>query len=458
MTCQVHFWLYVSMGSLQSTVGLLRLLQLLNMARFARGARRMKRIIVDDKSDASSIKTSTRSNFQNAAQDIWAVGKILKTITFSFGFGASARRAARGGNQHKDYTADVLALELSTESLKPITMIAVFCIAYVPTLICIVVVFTVVDPYRSTSCSGCDVFGEELICINGLYFAVLIARARLAMLVKDEPDPDGVIAELKLSSMVLLPCIFIGVVLLCVDPNYCWFFPPMYIYIYIYIGAYTGNELTREPNPDDYNMVIAFVLPFSAWCFLPVYTFRFFFLFCVDACMANALFRYEWWLAFGLMGVFIISVPMQIYLALKERKQRQQHTRRASKEIPEPQVALKNPLIFNRFEAFAEESFCSESVAFIADAWGWKGQFTERSEDWRRLKAKAIVNMYIVQYSLLQVNIPSRMRVAIEDELASNNIQETLLVFSVFLRILKELWKLTRRIIIKTGLTMRLTS
>jgi len=71
MGCQVHFWLYVTMGSIQSTVGVLRLLQLLNMARYARGVRRMKRIIIDDEKSESS-RTNKSTTFANAGQDLCA--------------------------------------------------------------------------------------------------------------------------------------------------------------------------------------------------------------------------------------------------------------------------------------------------------------------------------------------------------------------------------------------------
>jgi hypothetical protein len=360
MSCQVHFWLYVSMGSLQSTVGVLRLLQLLNMARFARGARQMRRVIADDKSESSMV---TKSQYLlSTREDLWAVGKLFKAVGFSFGFGASATRIAKGEDRHKDHLADVLALELSSESLKPTTLVVMFTLFYIPTLICIICVFTLVDPYTSPSCTGCDVFGEELICIMGLYTIVSLTRIRLAALLKNEPDPDGVVDEMKMNFITLVPLLIIGVTLLIVDPGHL-----------------------------DYQLIIT----------------------------------WEWLLALGLFGVFCVSVPYQIHLARKERQLQtmQLNKRRQSRSQDlEPMVALKNKHIFLKFEQFAEESFCSESVAFVADAWAWKAQYPNRPEEWRLLKARAISNMYIVQFSLLQINIPSKMRTAVETQIESEQV------------------------------------
>jgi len=129
MSCQVHFWLYTSMGSMQSCVGLLRLIQLLNTARFARGARKLKRIVVDD-SDTRSHASSARGNAMAHVEDISAVFRLGRALAFSFGFGAAANRIKKGSSRQfeVDAQADILALELSSQSLRGSTMFAIFVI------------------------------------------------------------------------------------------------------------------------------------------------------------------------------------------------------------------------------------------------------------------------------------------------------------------------------------------
>jgi len=292
------------------------------------------------------------------------MGKMLSAVAFSFGVGASSKRAERGGNNKKDPLADALALELSSESMRWPTFCIVFVIMYIPTIVAMLIVFTVVDPYKSPSCTGCDVFVEELICILFLYLVILLARWRLAALLKDEPDPDGIIPEMKLAGLALLPPMLVGIVLLIVDPGLL-----------------------------DFHMVIS----------------------------------YEWLLALGLLNVYIVSVPYQLFLAYKEHVAREAFQRSKTHVQVDPEVALKDSAVFHRFEAFAEANFCSESVAFLSDAWGWKAQCAKRPPEWKLLKARALVNMYVLEASLLQINISSTMRDAIEKEVAlGGDLRDTL--------------------------------
>jgi len=273
------------------------------------------------------------------------MGKMLSAVAFSFGVGASSKRAERGGNNKKDPLADALALELSSESMRWPTFCIVFVIMYIPTIVAMLIVFTVVDPYKSPSCTGCDVFVEELICILFLYLVILLARWRLA-------------------GLALLPPMLVGIVLLIVDPGLL-----------------------------DFHMVIS----------------------------------YEWLLALGLLNVYIVSVPYQLFLAYKEHVAREAFQRSKTHVQVDPEVALKDSAVFHRFEAFAEANFCSESVAFLSDAWGWKAQCAKRPPEWKLLKARALVNMYVLEASLLQINISSTMRDAIEKEVAlGGDLRDTL--------------------------------
>jgi len=308
---------------MQSSVGVLRLIQLLNMARFARGARKIRRVIVDD-ADTKSVQSGNRTTTAGV-EDTLAIIRLFRALLFSFGIGAEANRMKKGSARalEVDQRADILALELTSESLRPSTMVFIFVILYLPTCLCILVVFTTVDPYKVTWCTGCDIFTETYICTLLMYALIFFARLRIASLLRGEPDPDGVLVELKYSSIALLPLLVTSVVLFAIDP---------------------GNL--------DFNFIFA----------------------------------WEWIFALGLFFVFLIAVPYQIFLALSERRARV--ARRNSRTDVSPFDALKDPLVFTRFEAYAEENFCSESVRFIADAWGWKSQFEKRSSEWLLLKGK----------------------------------------------------------------------
>jgi hypothetical protein len=372
MACTVHAWIAVSLTPLQTGTSLSRLIKLLHQARYARGVRKMDHIINNQNDDTESILSETntiyvktKSSIQDACNNLkWAYNIII----LSFGFGENAKRLEANRNvtnsqptSPTSLQANVEALQLSRAALSTSGTVLLLCVLYIPTLICILILYGTADVFKG-QCISCDIFGETMIIMVGSYIITLLLRIRLAILVKNEPDPDGIIKEMKIGSVIVLSTIFITIIMLWVDPGYL-----------------------------DYWHVVA----------------------------------WEWIFACGLFMYWIGSVPLQIYFALQERWIREKNNSSATDpssrhhtsrilEYDSIQDALKNEVIFHRFEEFAEKNFCSESVHFLWDAIQWKDRFERKTVHWRFVKAKAIVQTYIVEYSVLQINIPSSMRVPVE--------------------------------------------
>lgn len=64
---------------------------------------------------------------------------------------------------------------------------------------------------------------------------------------------------------------------------------------------------------------------------------------------------------------------------------------------------------------YAEIQYVVESVRFYKDVEAWKHSYYEKSEEWRRARARLIIKTYVSQGSVLQVNVSSQAREDIEE-------------------------------------------
>ena len=405
LSCRILTWLFVSIAPLQSGIGLARLTVLLHRARYARVARRMRQVVdIDDNMSVSSA-TSTRSAAA-AALDHWnSFRRAIGVLALSFGFGEQAKRLERGFKESTatdpENTKDVArenrhldeeALLLSKEALTTWGMLILVSFTYLPIGMCIIILVFTVPPYKG-DCISCDVWWETFIFMTLTYISLLLMRFRIARLLQGEPDPDGVIKEMKIGALIVITCVTTWTIIKSVDPN--------------------GADFNHQ--------------------------------FCA-----------EWIFAFGLFVYWCMNVPYHLFRAYKDRKRRYMRMKGlgvSSAAVGTPgggggggaagglgtggkpggdsapatptsvanardiAATLRDPAIFRRFEDFAEMNFCTESVKFLKDVWSWKDAYPSKPPTWRKLKARNIGRTYIAQNAVLEINIPSSVRVAVEAQL-----------------------------------------
>jgi len=122
-----------------------------------------------------------------------------------------------------------------------------------------------------------------------------------------------------------------------------------------------------------------------------------------------------------LVSVFVVLVFAFLpkYLILREQSRHARVRAEIEKDKVENGAAnndvdvldgLRIPMVQVKFERFAEENYVTESYLFVVDVIAFKEEFEKESFSWRATKANSIVNIYIEEGSLLQVNISDRCR------------------------------------------------
>jgi hypothetical protein len=62
------------------------------------------------------------------------------------------------------------------------------------------------------------------------------------------------------------------------------------------------------------------------------------------------------------------------------------------------------------FEQFMKERYALENVRFLEDIIAWRTYFNEKNEQWRKSKAKLLIQTYIKERSLMEINISSQSK------------------------------------------------
>jgi Regulator of G protein signaling domain len=70
----------------------------------------------------------------------------------------------------------------------------------------------------------------------------------------------------------------------------------------------------------------------------------------------------------------------------------------------------ENPELREKFQDFAIRQYCIENLHFVDDVAMFKRFFNEKGDSWQRLKAKFLLETYIIEGSNLEVNISAITR------------------------------------------------
>jgi hypothetical protein len=130
----------------------------------------------------------------------------------------------------------------------------------------------------------------------------------------------------------------------------------------------------------------------------------------------NRIFSWEILVILGPFFFWFILVGLQIYKALVFRRAKAEHRRQRPESTNSSDLLemLNKDEEFKRdFLAFASTRYTMESMNFLLDISSYKRYYEERSVEWRRAKARKLIEMYIQLNSQQEINISAKVRDAI---------------------------------------------
>jgi len=244
-----------------------------------------------------------------------------------------------------------------------------------PGLVIYLVILGVTPTWQS--CVACDITFETIIMLMLMYIFVFFARHMLAERIAEQPDPDDVVADMKKSSLFFLGIALIMLVLLGADPGRL-----------------------------DFSYLVS----------------------------------WEWLMQLaGVQTCYVHAIKPLMRLARERREVANSGKGPVEFQLPPVEASLENTVIMKRFEAYAEQQYCTELVRFIDDVSVFEALFYQRAPKWRQAQAVKICERYISAHAMLPVNLSYDMRVKVEAKAHSNNVAH-----DVFVPARREVYKLIR--------------
>jgi hypothetical protein len=219
-----------------------------------------------------------------------------------------------------------------------------------PACIPILVLFITLPVYQT--CTGCALFIEPFIGFLGVYSICTLAAARILWVARSSRFVDtlGVYAQLRFLLFAATPIAVPTILLTILDPN----------------------------NLSFNHQFMYFEWPWGA--------------------MMQVVY---WW---GMIGQNILHVY---------RDTRSKHS---SSPVTTPSFGLcfseldRRPSLRNRFEQYSIEHFAVENFYFVEDVKHFKSLFYTKTDTWRLFKLKTLVDMYIRNGALMEINISDEIR------------------------------------------------
>ena len=245
------------------------------------------------------------------------------------------------------------ALRDSSYTTKPMAIglmtATVFAIAVMP----IAILSGTVDAYHS-ECIGCEWYIEFLATYTAVLIPFFIMAGRLIFKLRNETDQYGVRRELALSLITGGVITWIGIILIAVDP-----------------GAIEHQKK----------------------------------------------FSYEWLIWLGFLVPAFIWGP---YQSLFKANFLDRHTAgiasdmsaKADENVLTRSVMMRN-LSNDKFLDLAQAEFVMENISFLTDVEVWRRSYPTKDADWRRRRGRMLIEKYIREGSLLEINIGGAERKAI---------------------------------------------
>ena len=359
MSCQLHALLWMLIGPSVMIGIYLRLVYMANRHRFTQEVANRRKINFLSEADDSK---SINSEYHPVETKI----KFLSVLTHAMGLeyklqnSSDVKSISNASTPPPFSNLSDIRLRTFSAGSKTGVLLALFFLWTAPNLILLCIYFASFNVYHFP-CIGCDVSFELLIFMNIATPAPFFAEYKVRKVLQNAPDPDEVLKEVALVQKTGFSLLMIA----------CWFL------------------LGFDPNFHDYDNQVS----------------------------------YEWFNIFGLFIVWIVFVPYQLILTMKDRNRRlalqdetESRTSSQKKEISNETLfnIIKDPESGPDFESFCEQQMVLESIRFLQDTIEYKKYFNEKAENWRRKKAQTIMETYILPNAPLQINISSIERDKVE--------------------------------------------
>jgi len=222
-------------------------------------------------------------------------------------------------------------------------------------LICVLFI-SLVPLYHNANCFNCMMsfeFALAQIIGSGINIQMVLSYLYIAA-TKIQNDPQDIVKQMKLTSVFGSPCPIITYLLIMTDPYN------------IYLNRY-------------FNWFLIVIGP-GIW----------------------------------ILAVFIIIKPLLI--AIQQRREKYILSKTINiHDISKKRGDFIDKLNDNRqlkieFYKYAESSYCMESLNFLEDVKGFKSEYSNHNEFWKRNKAKMIINTYVKRGAPQEINISSLVR------------------------------------------------
>ena len=239
------------------------------------------------------------------------------------------------------------ALRNSSLAMKSSTIVLMTFIIFILAIMPVAILSGTVDAYNR-KCVGCQWYIEFLATYTAVLIPFFIMAGRLLFKLRHEVDQYGVRRELVTSLVIGGTLTWIGIIVIAVDPNE-----------------------TERLNK----------------------------------------FTFEWQIWVGFFVPAVIWGPYQsTYKAnLREREVMAIANDIRGRQKPDDdqmnRPALMRNLLNDKFLDMAQAEFVMENISFLTDVEAWKRSYVSKDEQWKRKKGCMIINKYIREGSLLEINI-----------------------------------------------------
>jgi hypothetical protein len=243
-----------------------------------------------------------------------------------------------------------------SDSLKPRALAIMTTIVFFPFIIPFLILLGTVDVYKG-GCTGCRLYWEFTIAYLVIFNPYAGLGFRLQAMLFSEKDEYGVNKELLISLSGAALTVPLGLILLIFDPNLA-----------------------------DYNNI----------------------------------FLFEWWIWISGVWPMIVWTSVQIVLGIREERRRHQISMSKGFSVSEETVQMKAALDNPDFLDIAERQYVMENIRFLQDLLVYKQLFYEKSPSWRKSKTRLLLETYIEEGSIMEINISFSCRQQIKSNISKD--------------------------------------
>ena len=148
----------------------------------------------------------------------------------------------------------------------------------------------------------------------------------------------------------------------------------------------------------------------------------------------NFVFPYEWFLVIAMLSTWFIMIPLQIGWAVLEHWKIGHNLNEARKlnikvgmtSLEFSRQLLNEHLFDDRLMEVCQRRFMVESLKFAQTVTQWRQLYYERSQDWRRIKALTVYNMFLKDEAILQINVGDELVAEVKHNMESGDVLLTL--------------------------------